>query len=416
MGQPPRCPSCRPVSEPRPPVKVMLVLLGLGTGGAERSIVDMAPYLRDRGVELHIACRGNRSVGAEADLQGSGAQVSFSDNPGFARWVRQLRGLIDEVKPDVVHTTLYTADLAGRIAALGSDTPVMSSIVNESYSATRKADPAISPWKLEVTRRIEGGTARHLTSHTHALTESVAASCVTELGLDRSAITVIPRGRESSRLGRRSPERRAAARRELGVGDASRLVLAVGRQEYQKGHDTLMAAFAEVLRQEPDAVLVLAGRPGVATPAIDSIVESSGIADSVIRTGHVDHVAELFCAADVFAFPSRFEGLGGVLLEAMALEAPIVASDIGPIRETVGGDAGAVLVPVDDPAALAEGVLRVLGDPALAERLADHGRARFETSYSMEHVADSMASLYREVAAGGRRTVADRLPRRNPNR
>lgn len=393
-----------------------MVLLGLGTGGTERSIVDMAPYLLDRGVHLHIACRGKRSVGAGADLEGAGVELTFSDSPGMVRWVREIRGLLAEGRPDVVHTALFQADLAGRAAAVGSGIPVMTSIVNESYSATRKADPAISPRKLELTRRIEGITARQLTAHTHAVTQSVADSCVAELGLSRESITVIPRGREPVRLGKWSAERRAAARRELGLAAETPMVLAVGRQEFQKGHDTLVRAFAEVLRSRPGAVLVIAGRPGAATAIVDSISEDLDIDAQIIRTGHVDHVADLFCAADVFAFPSRFEGIGGVLLEAMALEAPIVASDIGPIRETVGGDDGAVLVPVDDPHALADGILSVLDVPGLAARLTEHGRSRFEANYSMEYVADAMAELYRDVARSGRRKVRDRLPSRSPKR
>ena len=83
-------------------------------------------------------------------------------------------------------------------------------------------------------------------------------------------------------------------------------------------------------------------------------------------------MSELLCAADVFAFPSRWEGSPGALLEAMALEVPIVATTIAPIREVTDGDACALLVGPDDPAQLADAIVATLtGGPITLERVAD---------------------------------------------
>ena len=110
-------------------------------------------------------------------------------------------------------------------------------------------------------------------------------------------------------------------------------------------------------------------------------------------------MAELLCAADVFVVPSRWEGFGSVLLEAMALEAPIVASDLPAVREVVGDDA-ALLVPPDRPDALAAAVAAVLADPAGAARRAARARERFLATFTIDRVADGMAGFYGRALAG----------------
>lgn len=113
--------------------------------------------------------------------------------------------------------------------------------------------------------------------------------------------------------------------------------------------------------------------------------------------GHRNDVADLLCAADVFVLPSRREGIPGVVQEAMALETPIVASDIGPVREAVGTPPSAELVPVGDAAALATAVRGVLSDPASAAKRAIRGRERFETEFDIACIADRMIDFYEKA-------------------
>jgi glycosyltransferase involved in cell wall biosynthesis len=107
-------------------------------------------------------------------------------------------------------------------------------------------------------------------------------------------------------------------------------------------------------------------------------------------------VEDLLCAADVFVLPSRWEGLGSVLIEAMALRAPIVATDLGPVRETVG-DRTARIVPVEAPAELASAIVATLGDAAARAEMADQGYARFEGHYTIDRVAEGMMAFYRRA-------------------
>jgi glycosyltransferase involved in cell wall biosynthesis len=110
-------------------------------------------------------------------------------------------------------------------------------------------------------------------------------------------------------------------------------------------------------------------------------------------------VADVLAAADVFAFPSLWEGLGGALIEAMALGLPLVASDLDAIAEVVDPDGNALLVPPADPRALAEAIAALLDDPARAASFGARSRALFESRYTLDASTSRMIELFRRVAA-----------------
>ena len=142
-----------------------------------------------------------------------------------------LRRLIKTERPDLVHTALFDADLAGRLASIGLRVPVMTTLANTAYDDARRGDPNVNARRLMVVKWIDGLTARHLTQHFHAVSQAVKDSTVERLGVPPDRITVVKRGRDETRLGERSPERRSAWQ-ELGL-PMSR-VCQCGAQEYQK--------------------------------------------------------------------------------------------------------------------------------------------------------------------------------------
>ncbi len=175
------------------------------------------------------------------------------------------------------------------------------------------------------------------------------------------------------------------------------MILTVGRQEFQKGQEYLVAAFDQLAGSHPRAVLLIAGRPGHATPVLQARCAQSEHRDRIHILGQRDDVPELLAAADVFAFPSRYEGFGGALVEAMALAVPAVISDIGALREVVDGT-GAVLVPSGDSEALAAGITRIVDDPAWAADLGARARSMFADHLTTAHSSARMLDLYGRIA------------------
>jgi glycosyltransferase involved in cell wall biosynthesis len=179
-------------------------------------------------------------------------------------------------------------------------------------------------------------------------------------------------------------------------------VLSVARQDQQKGVDTTIEAFRGLITAVPDAVLLVVGRPGNATTVIRA---AAADVPGIRLLGHRNDVPDLMCAADVLSFPSRWEGLGGTLIEAMALRLGVVASDIAPVAEAMG-DAGWPLVPADNPRALAGQLASVLRDNAVNDARKDKGVQRFRMLFTAEAASAGMADFYHQTLDD-----SDRSPR-----
>jgi glycosyltransferase involved in cell wall biosynthesis len=177
--------------------------------------------------------------------------------------------------------------------------------------------------------------------------------------------------------------------------------VAVARQEHEKGLDILLRALPLVRAEAPQARLFVAGREGNQTTRLQAAVTELGLGDSVTFLGARTDVADLLCAADVFVFPSRREGFPGAVLEAMALEAPIVATAIPTVSEAAGEHA--LLVPADDAHALAAATLTALAAPDASRQRAQAARTRFYANFTIERAADGMVHLYEAALRGGSR-------------
>jgi len=375
---------------------VLAVLSDLGAGGAERSTAEAIGPLAERGIDLEIVTLSGATDGVRNTLPADHVVHELHDRPS-RRKVADLRELIRTRHADVVHTAVFEADILGRLAAWRTRAPVLTSLVNAQYERTRRGDPAVRRWKLEIARGIEALTAKSLTYHFHAISEAAASAAVRDLHVSKSRITVIPRGRRRDRLGSPSPERRALVRAELGIASDAPVVLNLGRQEWQKGHEVLLGAAARLLVRHPDLVVLVGGREGNRTRTLLDVQAKLGLSASVRFLGHVDDVGGLLAAADVFAFPSRYEGLGGALLEAMAMECPIVTSETPATKEAVGN--AALLVPIDDEVALSDSIHRLIETPRLAADLAQRGLRRYHDRFDFDVVMDQMADLYQRVAS-----------------
>jgi glycosyltransferase involved in cell wall biosynthesis len=251
-----------------------------------------------------------------------------------------------------------------------------------------------------VIKAVDGWTSRHLNAGLHAVSGEVAADAARNLRIDRASITVIGRGRSRARLGVPGEARRVRVRAALGIPPTAPLIVCVGRQEHQKSHVTLIDAWAEIAATRLDARLVIAGRPGLATPDIESALArlDEDARRRVERLGHIEEVGDLLAASDVFAFPSLFEGFGGALVEALALGVPIVASDLEVFREFLVSRVHALLVPPRDSGALAEAITEILGDEVLARSMSRANVKLFDARFALEPVVDQMATLYRRLS------------------
>ena len=327
-------------------LRVLFVISRLdGTGGAGRSVGELVQGMRKLGVEAEVACFARSQGALQDELEHEGVPIHVLDVAHMPTAVWCLRRLLRQRQPDLVHTTLYAADQAGRMAAWNTRIPVVSSIVNPTHDPALFVDETCGSLRRRLLWALDGWTARHLASHIHALTHALKESAVRGLRVPEERVTVVHRSRDARRLGEPSDARLREVRRSLGLDNAM-IVLTIGRQAAQKGQIYLIEAFADVAARHENVALLLAGIPGPSTSKLQARVRELELEARVRFLGHREDVGALLAAADVFAFPSLYEGLGAAVIEAMALGTPIVASDLPALREITGDGDAALLVPL----------------------------------------------------------------------
>ncbi|MBK6670011.1 MAG: glycosyltransferase family 4 protein [Actinobacteria bacterium] len=298
-------------------MRLLYVIPGLGGGGgAERSLAAMAPVWAE-GHDVHIVTFSDRR-GLSGALRDAGATLHELGAVSTPRLLRSLVHIARTTRPDLIHTTLFHADVAGRLTAAITGTVVSSSLVNVNYGAAQRTTPGQSPHTLRGARLVDAASAQ-VVSRFHALSTHVADEMAPLLHVDRSLIDVIPRGRDGAALGRRNESRRAAVRERLGLPADAPVVGLAARHEWQKGVDRFVDALPALVGTLPDVHVIMAGRDGALSAEIRRRLPEAMPASQLLDLGPRDDVADLMCAADVWCVPSRWEGLGSILVEAMAL-------------------------------------------------------------------------------------------------
>ncbi|HEV2285829.1 MAG TPA: glycosyltransferase [Steroidobacteraceae bacterium] len=210
----------------------------------------------------------------------------------------------------------------------------------------------------------------------------------------KTPIHVLPTGLPADRF---RPGDGRAFRARAGLPADARLVTYIGRVAHEKNIGFLVGMFAEVLRQVPQALLVIAGE-GPARAGLQREVASAGLAGRVHFAGYLERdtaLLDCYAAADVFVFASRTETQGLVLLEAMAQGTPVVSTAELGTRSILVPGSGALVVP-EERAAFAAAVVRVLGEPQLHQQLAQRGRV-YARTWSSAAMARRLADLYQTL-------------------
>ncbi len=220
------------------------------------------------------------------------------------------------------------------------------------------------------------------------------------LGLDPSRITVLHNAVDPGWAARVTGLGRTEARRQLGLRAEEQVWVAVGRLSQEKGHIDLLRAFQKVRGKGTPARLLLVGDG----PERSNLEQAAG--EGVVFAGQVRDTTPYYAAADILVLPSLTEGSPNVLLEAMAVNLPVVATRVGGIPEIVRHGESALLVPPQCPDLLADAIEEVLSQPDLRSKLTAAARACIAAKHSPEARARTLVDLYHRVgeAHASRRT------------
>ena len=318
--------------------------------------------LREQGVEVEHLGRGRFDPRVLTDLIRVGRR-------------RQAR---------VLHVHGYAAADFGRLAArrLGA-----ALVLHEHF-----ADPRLPRYQALADRALAPLTDRAI-----AVSGSTRDFLVRQRHVPAERVRVIWNGAPLDEFAPRGLERRRATRRALGIAEEDLVIGTIGRLNLQKGHRYLLEAAARVFAAVPAARLVVAG-DGDQEGSLRAQAESLGIAPRVAFLGHRTDVPALLESFDVFCISSTYEGTPLTLFEAMAAGQAIVSTRVDGCREVIEDGRTGLLVPPEDPAALAAALVRVLTEPDLRASLAAQARAA-SVRYDIQACVEQMEALYDEVLA-----------------
>ncbi len=307
------------------------------SGGAERRLVEEVLAMADRFDQRVVRLYERDDL--QGRLEDAGIPVialGFRSRHAGRTWALaagRLRAVLRKWRPAVVHTTLFSGNLVGQLAARSLRIPVVSSFNRTGEIGLQRAlQPGVAGWKGRSMQATARRAARSGDVHFRAVSAYAAASNRELYDVPAARVTVVPRG-----ILVECPV--DASRSAFGLAGGVPLFVNVARLVPEKGQHLLVDAFAGVREELPDAQLAIAGAPGSAEPAVRAAIERHELDGAVHLLGWRPDVAALVTVADVFVFSSLSEGFPSAVLEAMALGTPVVAFDIAPVRELTGGHA-----------------------------------------------------------------------------
>lgn len=346
-------------------MKILQVLAGAAHGGAETAFVDMCLALADAGEQIEVATRPNPLRNARLEKAGLKIHELRFGGAWDIATPQRLQKIIAAFQPHIVQTWMSRAS---------AKTPAWH--VNQKIPRYLTVARLGGYYKLKYFKNTDYFTTITPDIKRYLIKEGIAADRVFHIN---NFAEVEISGR---------PVSRAA----LGTPEDAPVLLALGRLHKAKAFDILLTALADV----PGAFLWIAGE-GSERESLEQLCRTLGLQDRVRFLGWRDDRAALFQACDLCVFPSRYEPFGTVFVQAWAQKKPLVVSNADGPRQYVRDGEDGLVVPIDDPAALAAALRRALGDPGLCAALVSNGWQRYLEEFTREKTVQAYLSLYNDL-------------------
>ncbi len=368
-------------------MRIAYVLTSLGVGGAERQALALAERMAARGhVVSLIVLRDSQPHEWHTTLKVVHLDVQKSPVSLMAGLVK-ARGALRDFEPELIHSHTYPANLAARLLKISFPAAAILSTVHSVYEG---------PWPRMLAYRLTDFLSRRTTT----VSQAGAARYLRLKAIPTHKLSVVTNGIDTAEFAP-SLERRAQLRAQMGVNDEF-VWLAVGRIVPAKDYPNLLRAFSRVHAVSPSARLWVAGEAAPTGLAhLQALAVELGVESCVRWLGLRRDMPALLDAADAFVSASAWEGMPLAVGEAMAMEKPVVATDVGGVRELVG-ECG-VIVPAKAPDALGQAMLALMrATPQARRSLGRAARERMHNEFTIDAKADEWESLYKTTLTPSR--------------
>jgi glycosyltransferase involved in cell wall biosynthesis len=301
----------------------------------------------------------------------------------------------------IVHTHNSKAGFLGRLAAKLAHVPVIIHTVHGFAFHDQE-----SSWRRLLFRNLER-LASHWCDRMIFISQPLVDWAIRERIVSKAKMIKIYSGIELERFQPVTTDVKNKIRRKWKIKQESAVIGIVSKLWEGKGHAVLLEGFKALKKEMDHAFLVIVGE-GYLYDRLRKMVIGDGLFDSVLFTGFQMDVSAIIATFDVAVLPSFFEGMGRVLLEAMSMEKPVVASRVGGIPDLVEHGVNGLLVSPGNVKELADALRRILNDRDLALRMGKEGRKRVQEQFGAGAMVESIEKVYREVLTEKGITVEER--------
>lgn len=385
---------------------VLHVIGVLGIGGAERQLVQTLRHMdRERFQNIVLYFHPPDDLRDEVESLGVPViRLADSGRIGWVKIVRSIRKAIKEHRADLVHGSVFPADVFALVAGATARVPVVVTVTNTFDARERSQAGRDAGDALFKSRMVHGAgyaigaiAARAASSRFVAISEAVRRSAIKDLHLPQDRISVVYRGLtpESYVLTQDAAVDVSVTKARLGLTGAYPILLNTARWVPQKGQADLLRAMPTVLAEYPNARLLMAGE-GPLRATLEQLRDDLGLRDSV-QLFQKPSVPLLLRLCDIFVFSSHYEGLGNAVIEASAAGKPVVAFHLPALSEIVEDGLSGVLVTPRDPVAFARAVLSVAGQRKTVRAMGERGSAIVREKFDIRTNTRKLEALYGQL-------------------
>ena len=369
------------------PIRVALCITDLDVGGAERCLQNLAIGLNRERFDPIVYCLGPRPQTPEAScadpIEAAGIPVHcLGANRAwhFPRTVRQLRRLLADQAPQILQSFLFHGNFVGRLAARRAG-------IAHVLSGIRVAEHH-SKWHLWLDRWTQHLVERHV-----CVSKSVAEFSAHQGGLAEERLVVIPNGIDCNAVSAIKPADLA----KLDIETGRRAITFIGRLQPQKGLTWLLDSAVQWLPRVPDHDLLLVGS-GEQHGDLERQAQQLQIANRVHFAGWRPDVLEILAASDLLVLPSRWEGMPNVVLQAMAVAKPVLATSVEGACELLGELAEPQTATYGETEVFSDKLVAIVSNPSESTRLGARNRHRAEQEFALTRMVRSYEQLWESLA------------------
>ncbi|MFC6167593.1 glycosyltransferase [Acinetobacter terrestris] len=361
-------------------MKILYVITGLGQGGAERVVCDLANQMHKKGHSVKIAYLTGEILTKPCFDDIEIIKLDLNSLLSMPKAYAHLLKLIKNFSPDVVHSHMVHANILTRLVRLA--TPIKRLICTAHNSDEG------GPLRMYAYR-----ITHHLADLTTNVSNEAAQAFISKKAVQGTDIITTYNGIDLSKFFYRIAARDKILN-ELNISSDSCLILAVGRFNKQKDYPNLLHAFKVLKNREVKKVKLLIAGDGELRNEIENKISELELKNDIVLLGRRQDIPELMSAADIFILPSLYEGFGLVVAEAMACKTLVVATDCGGVAEVVGNCG--FLVPPQSPEQLANAIFHALSiDEETKDKVTTNARLRVENLFCLENTINKWLEYYK---------------------